>query len=97
TDSTSNRGADGSQVTSSGNVYGYNLCVSATWFADAQSHSGAYVYSRYQIGFYHNSVESGDAGSESYDSTANAVPLETGYRYDIALSNGNTVSPVSYT
>ncbi|QUI99336.1 autotransporter outer membrane beta-barrel domain-containing protein [Salmonella enterica subsp. enterica] len=30
--------------------------------------------------------------SRSYDSAANAVSLETGYRYDIALSNGNTVS-----
>lgn len=56
------------------------------------THSGAYVDSWYQYGFYNNSVESGDAGSESYDSTANAVSLETGYRYDIALSNGNTVS-----
>ncbi|EJQ9751029.1 fibronectin-binding autotransporter adhesin ShdA [Salmonella enterica] len=92
TDSTANRGADGSQFTSSGNVDGYNLGVYATWFADAQTHSGAYVDSWYQYGFYNNSVESGDAGSESYDSTANAVSLETGYRYDIALSNGNTVS-----
>ncbi|MDM78260.1 fibronectin-binding autotransporter adhesin ShdA [Salmonella enterica] len=92
TDSTGNRGADGSQLTSSGNVDGYNLGVYATWFADAQTHSGAYVDSWYQYGFYNNSVESGDAGSESYDSTANAVSLETGYRYDIALSNGNTVS-----
>ncbi|ELN95580.1 AIDA autotransporter-like protein ShdA [Salmonella enterica subsp. enterica serovar Enteritidis str. 543463 40-18] len=92
TDSTGNRGADGSQFTSSGNVDGYNLGVYATWFADAQTHSGAYVDSWYQYGFYNNSVESGDAGSESYDSTANAVSLETGYRYDIALSNGNTVS-----
>ncbi|EDV0796717.1 autotransporter outer membrane beta-barrel domain-containing protein [Salmonella enterica subsp. enterica] len=92
TDSTGNRGADGSQFTSSGSVDGYNLGVYATWFADAQTHSGAYVDSWYQYGFYNNSVESGDAGSESYDSTANAVSLETGYRYDIALSNGNTVS-----
>ncbi|EBG3771102.1 fibronectin-binding autotransporter adhesin ShdA [Salmonella enterica] len=92
TDSTGNRGADGSQFTSSGNVDGYNLGVYATWFADAQTHSGAYVDSWYQYGLYNNSVESGDAGSESYDSTANAVSLETGYRYDIALSNGNTVS-----
>ncbi|EDB3647670.1 fibronectin-binding autotransporter adhesin ShdA [Salmonella enterica subsp. enterica] len=92
TDSTGNRGADGSQFTSSGNVDGYNLGIYATWFADAQTHSGAYVDSWYQYGFYNNSVESGDAGSESYDSTANAVSLETGYRYDIALSNGNTVS-----
>ncbi|EAS2183726.1 TPA: fibronectin-binding autotransporter adhesin ShdA [Salmonella enterica subsp. enterica] len=92
TDSTGNRGADGSQFTSSGNVDGYNLGVYATWFADAKTHSGVYVDSWYQYGFYNNSVESGDAGSESYDSTANAVSLETGYRYDIALSNGNTVS-----
>ncbi|EBD6241610.1 fibronectin-binding autotransporter adhesin ShdA [Salmonella enterica] len=92
TDSTGNRGADGSQFTSSGNVDGYNLGVYATWFADAKTHSGAYVDSWYQYGFYNNSVESGDAGSESYDSTANAVSLETGYRYDIALNNGNTVS-----
>ncbi|ECY9925468.1 fibronectin-binding autotransporter adhesin ShdA [Salmonella enterica subsp. enterica] len=92
TDSTGNRGADGSQFTSSANVDGYNLGVYATWFADAQTHSGAYVDSWYQYGFYNNSVESGDAGSESYDSTANSVSLETGYRYDIALSNGNTVS-----
>ncbi|EBC7562244.1 fibronectin-binding autotransporter adhesin ShdA [Salmonella enterica] len=92
TDSTGNRGADGSQFTSSGNVDGYNLGVYATWFADAKTHSGAYVDSWYQYGFYNNSVESGDAGSESYDSTSNAVSLETGYRYDIALSNGNTVS-----
>ncbi|ECK9402448.1 fibronectin-binding autotransporter adhesin ShdA, partial [Salmonella enterica subsp. enterica serovar Paratyphi C str. CFSAN000603] len=92
TDSTGNRGADGSQFTSSGNVDGYNLGVYATWFADAQTHSGAYVDSWYQYGFYNNSVESGDAGSESYDSTATAVSLETGYRYDIALNNGNTVS-----
>ncbi|EBL2535707.1 autotransporter outer membrane beta-barrel domain-containing protein [Salmonella enterica] len=92
TDSTGNRGTDGSQFTSSANVDGYNLGIYATWFADAKTHSGAYVDSWYQYGFYNNSVESGDAGSESYDSTANAVSLETGYRYDIALNNGNTVS-----
>ncbi len=47
TDSTGNRGADGSQFTSSANVDGYNLGVYATWFADAQTHSGAYVDSWY--------------------------------------------------
>ncbi|NKR09686.1 autotransporter outer membrane beta-barrel domain-containing protein, partial [Escherichia coli] len=52
TDSTGNRGADGSQFTSSSNVDGYNLGVYATWFADAQTHSGAYVDSWYQYGFY---------------------------------------------
>lgn len=92
TDSTGNRGADGSQFTASGNVDGYNLGVYATWFADAQTHRGLYMDSWYQYGIYNNSVENGDVGSEEYDSTANAISLETGYRYDISLNNGNTVS-----
>lgn len=92
TDSTGNRGADGSRFSASGNVDGYNLGVYATWFADAQTHSGAYIDSWYQYGLYNNSVENGDVGTEEYDSTANALSLETGYRYDIALDNGNTVS-----
>lgn len=92
TDSTGNRGADGSRFSASGNVDGYNLGVYATWFADAQNHSGMYVDSWYQYGTFNNSVDDGDVGSENYDSTANAVSLETGYRYDITLSNNNVVS-----
>ncbi|HFZ8994067.1 TPA: autotransporter outer membrane beta-barrel domain-containing protein [Citrobacter freundii] len=92
TDSTGNRGADGSQFSASGNVDGYNLGVYATWFADAQNHSGMYVDSWYQYGTFNNSVDDGDVGSEDYDSTANGVSLETGYRYDITLSNNNAVS-----
>ena len=91
-DSTGNKGADGSQFTASGNVDGYNLGVYATWFADARNHSGLYVDSWYQYGFYNNSVDNEGLGSENYDSRASAVSLETGYRYDIGLSNGNTVS-----
>ncbi|MDU5627263.1 autotransporter outer membrane beta-barrel domain-containing protein [Citrobacter sp.] len=91
-DSTGNKGADGSQFSASGNVDGYNLGVYATWFADARNHSGLYVDSWYQYGFYNNSVSNEGLGSEDYDSSASAVSLETGYRYDIGLSNGNTVS-----
>ncbi|MDY8912143.1 autotransporter adhesin glycoprotein EhaJ [Escherichia coli] len=92
TDSTSNRGADGSQFSASGNVGGYNLGIYATWFADAQHHRGLYVDSWYQYGFYNNSVQNGSEGSESYDSTAQAASLEGGYRYDIALENQHTLS-----
>ena len=92
TDSTGNRGADGSQFSASGNVAGYNLGAYATWFADAKNHSGLYVDSWYQYGLYNNSVNNGDVGSKDYDSTASAVSLETGYRYDIGLENLNTVS-----
>ncbi|MCL7684574.1 autotransporter outer membrane beta-barrel domain-containing protein, partial [Citrobacter youngae] len=80
------------QFSASGNVAGYNLGAYATWFADAKDHSGLYVDSWYQYGLYNNSVNNGDVGSKDYDSTASAVSLETGYRYDIGLENLNTVS-----
>ncbi|EEE3279120.1 autotransporter outer membrane beta-barrel domain-containing protein [Salmonella enterica subsp. enterica serovar Ealing] len=92
TDSTGNRGADGSQFSANGSVDGYNLGLYATWFADAQSHRGAYIDSWYQYGAYNNSVDNDGLSASRYDSAAHAVSLETGYRYDIALSNLNTVS-----
>lgn len=92
TDSTGNRGADGSQFSASGSADGYNLGVYAAWFADAQTHQGLYVDSWYQYGIYDNTVNNDDLGSESYDSTANAVSLETGYRHDIVIAEGRTLS-----
>ncbi|EGI6064831.1 autotransporter outer membrane beta-barrel domain-containing protein [Salmonella enterica subsp. enterica serovar Alachua] len=92
TDSTGNRGADGSQFSANGSVDGYNLGLYATWFADAQSHRGAYIDSWYQYGAYNNSVDNDGLSASRYDSAAHAVSLETGYRYDIVLSNRNTVS-----
>lgn len=92
TDSEGNRGADGSQFSASGNVDGYNLGLYATWFANAKDHSGLYVDSWYQYGIYNNTVDNGDVGSTEYDSSAHAVSLETGWRYDMALSLQNTFS-----
>ncbi|EOG8348702.1 autotransporter-associated beta strand repeat-containing protein [Salmonella enterica subsp. enterica] len=92
TDSTGNRGSDGSQFSANGSVDGYNLGLYATWFADAQSHRGAYIDSWYQYGAYNNSVDNDGLSASRYDSAAHAVSLETGYRYDITLSNRNTVS-----
>ncbi|EGU9663141.1 autotransporter outer membrane beta-barrel domain-containing protein [Salmonella enterica] len=92
TDSTGNRGSDGSRFSANGSVDGYNLGLYATWFADAQSHRGAYIDSWYQYGAYNNSVDNDGLSASRYDSAAHAVSLETGYRYDITLSNRNTVS-----
>ncbi|MDE9616961.1 autotransporter outer membrane beta-barrel domain-containing protein [Citrobacter portucalensis] len=92
TDSTGNRGADGSQFTATGDIDGYNLGAYATWFSDAQQHRGWYVDSWYQYGFYNNSVENGNVGSTHYDSLAHAISLESGYRYDVNLSSVNTLS-----
>lgn len=92
TDSKGNRGADGSRFSASGSADGYNLGVYATWFANAQTHQGLYVDSWYQYGMYDNAVDNHDLGSVSYDSTANAVSLETGYRHDIVIREGRTLS-----
>lgn len=92
TDSTGNRGADGSQFTATGDIDGYNLGAYATWFSDARQHRGWYVDTWYQYGFYNNSIENGNAGSTHYDSLAHAISLESGYRYDMNMSSANTVS-----
>ncbi|KFC95468.1 autotransporter outer membrane beta-barrel domain-containing protein [Leminorella grimontii] len=92
TDSKGNRGADGSRFSATGSVDGYNLGVYATWFANAQSHQGLYVDSWYQYGMYDNTVSNAGLSSANYDSTANAVSLETGYRHDVAIGEGRTLS-----
>ncbi|EPQ6906921.1 autotransporter outer membrane beta-barrel domain-containing protein [Citrobacter freundii] len=92
TDSTGNRGADGSQFSATGDIDGYNLGVYATWYADAMHHRGWYVDSWYQYGFYDNSVENGDAGTTHYDSTANALSLESGYRYTVDFTSNQSLS-----
>ena len=92
TDSTGNRGADGSQFSATGDIDGYNLGVYATWYADAMRHRGWYVDSWYQYGFYDNSVENGDAGTTHYNSTANALSLESGYRYTMDFASNQSLS-----
>ncbi|WP_347253174.1 autotransporter outer membrane beta-barrel domain-containing protein [Leminorella grimontii] len=92
TDSTGNRGADGSRFSATGDAHGYNLGVYATWFANAQSHQGLYVDSWYQYGMYDNTISNDGLGSANYDSTANAVSLEAGYRHDVVIREGRTLS-----
>ncbi len=91
TDSTGNRGRT---AASSPPTVAWTATTSASTprFADAQSHRGAYIDSWYQYGAYNNSVDNDGLSASRYDSAAHAVSLETGYRYDIALSNRNTVS-----
>ncbi|HAU3360342.1 TPA: autotransporter outer membrane beta-barrel domain-containing protein [Salmonella enterica subsp. salamae] len=92
TDSTGNEGADGSHFSANGNVKGYNMGLYATWFADAKTHQGWYIDSWYQYGTFDNSVDNGELGSSSYDARASTISLESGYRHDIGLSTGNTLS-----
>lgn len=92
TDSTGNRGMDGSQLSASGNVSGYNVGIYSTWFADSQTHRGLYIDSWYQYGMYSNTVKNGDIGSTDYDSHTHTASLEAGYRYDVPLKEGHQIS-----
>ena len=92
TDSTGNRGMDGSQLSATGNVSGYNVGIYSTWFADFQTHRGLYIDSWYQYGMYSNTVKNGDIGSTDYDSHTHTASLEAGYRYDIPLKEGHQIS-----
>lgn len=92
TDSTGNRGMDGSQLSASGNVSGYNVGIYSTWFADSQTHRGLYIDSWYQYGMYSNTVKNGDIGSTDYDSHTHTASLEAGYRYDVPLKEGHQMS-----
>lgn len=76
TDSTGNRGMDGSQLSASGNVSGYNVGIYSTWFADSQTYRGLYIDSWYQYGMYSNTVKNGDIGSTNYDSYTHTASLE---------------------
>lgn len=92
TDSTGNRGMDGSQLSASGNVSGYNVGIYSTWFADSQTHRGLYIDSWYQYGMYSNTVKNGGIGSTDYDSHTHTASLEAGYRYDVPLKGGHQMS-----
>lgn len=92
TDSTGNRGMDGSQLSASGNVSGYNVGIYSTWFADSQTHRGLYIDSWYQYGMYSNTVKNGDISSTDYDSHTHTASLEAGYRYDVPLKEGHQIS-----
>lgn len=92
TDSTGNRGMDGSQLSASGNVSGYNVGIYSTWFADSQTYRGLYIDSWYQYGMYSNTVKNGDIGSTNYDSYTHTASLEAGYRYDILQKERHQIS-----
>lgn len=92
TDSTGNRGMDGSQLSASGNVSGYNVGIYSTWFADSQTHRGLYIDSWYQYGMYSNTVKNGGISSTDYDSHTHTASLEAGYRYDVPLKGGHQMS-----
>ncbi|MBK5143568.1 autotransporter-associated beta strand repeat-containing protein [Budviciaceae bacterium BWR-B9] len=79
TDATGNSDLNGVHHSATGSLNGFNLGAYATWFADAQQKSGAYVDSWTQYGWYDNDVQGEGQGSDSYDSRLWSSSLEVGY------------------
>ncbi|WP_192878396.1 autotransporter-associated beta strand repeat-containing protein [Limnobaculum parvum] len=79
TDATGNSDLNGIHHSATGSVNGFNLGAYATWFADVQRQSGAYVDSWTQYGWYDNEVKGEGQRSDSYDSHLWSSSLEIGY------------------
>lgn len=79
---------DGVHAESQSTVDGYNLGIYSTWFADAKTHTGQYVDSWYQYGWFSNKVNGDELEQESYDSSSHTASLETGYGFNLGESLG---------
>ncbi|QBH97054.1 autotransporter outer membrane beta-barrel domain-containing protein [Limnobaculum zhutongyuii] len=87
TDATGNNDLNGVHHSASGSVNGFNLGAYATWFANAQQKSGAYVDSWTQYGWYDNDVQGEGQRSDSYDSSLWSSSLEVGYSLILSPQN----------
>lgn len=64
---------------SEGRVNGYSTGLYATWFADDETHSGAYLDTLVQYSWFDNHVKGGGLQGESWKSKGLTASLETGY------------------
>lgn len=70
-------------------VNGYSTGLYATWYADDESHNGAYLDSWAQYSWFDNTVKGDDLQSESYKSKGFTASLEAGYKHKLAEFNGS--------
>lgn len=74
---------------SDGSVNGYSAGVYATWYANDESHQGAYLDSWAQYNWFTNSVKGQDIHSESYKSKGLTGSLELGYTSRLGEFSGS--------
>ena len=72
-----------------GSVNGYSAGVYATWYANDESHNGAYLDSWVQYNWFDNHVKGDDLQGESYKSSGVTASLETGYTQKLGVFNGS--------
>lgn len=68
---------------SDGSVNGYSAGLYATWYANDETHQGAYLDSWLQYNWFNNNVKGEDIQGESYKSKGITASLETGYTHKI--------------
>lgn len=64
---------------SKGSVNGYSTGLYATWYADDETHNGAYLDTWAQYGWFNNYVKGDGLQGESWKSKGLTASLETGY------------------
>ncbi|MGL5701339.1 MAG: autotransporter outer membrane beta-barrel domain-containing protein, partial [Kluyvera sp.] len=74
---------------SKGSVNGYSAGMYATWFADNESHNGAYLDSWAQYNWFNNHVKGDELQAESYKSKGFTASLEAGYSQKLAEFTGS--------
>lgn len=74
---------------SKGRVNGYSAGMYATWFADNESHNGAYLDSWAQYNWFNNHVKGDELQAESYKSKGFTASLEAGYSQKLAEFTGS--------
>ncbi|HFT2029783.1 TPA: autotransporter outer membrane beta-barrel domain-containing protein [Escherichia coli] len=66
---------------SKGSVNGYSTGLYATWYADDETHKGAYLDTWAQYGWFNNYVKGDGLQGESWKSKGLTASLETGYTW----------------
>ncbi|EKP6378597.1 TPA: autotransporter outer membrane beta-barrel domain-containing protein [Escherichia coli] len=73
---------------SKGSVNGYSTGLYATWYADDETHNGAYLDTWAQYGWFDNHVKGDDLPGESWKSKGLTASLETGYTWKAGEFSG---------
>ncbi|HBP9027672.1 TPA: autotransporter outer membrane beta-barrel domain-containing protein, partial [Escherichia coli] len=73
---------------SKGSVNGYSTGLYATWYADDETHNGAYLDTWAQYGWFDNHVKGDGLPGESWKSKGLTASLETGYTWKAGEFSG---------
>ncbi|NEG81057.1 autotransporter outer membrane beta-barrel domain-containing protein [Pantoea agglomerans] len=85
----SNTRSSSTGYSSDGSVNGYSAGLYATWYANDETHQGAYLDSWAQYNWFNNSVKGQNIQNESYKSKGVTGSLELGYTHKLGEFTGS--------